>query len=60
MRSRGFKVIAGAAGNVDLIEFAFKYYGNFLDMGVGKGTGLGDRPVSGGSGKFSMKFLGMH
>jgi len=58
-RSFQFKVIAGASGNVDRIEFAFRYYGKFLDMGVGKGTRLGDRPVSRGSRKLSEKFLGM-
>ena len=58
-RSFQFKVIAGTGGNVDRIEFAFKYYGKFLDMGVGKGTRLGDRPVSRGSRKLSEKFLGM-
>jgi hypothetical protein len=45
-RSFKYKVIAGSRGNVDRIEFAFNYYGKFLDMGVGKGTKLGDRPVS--------------
>ena len=55
-----FKVIAGTQGNVDRIEFAFKYYGKFLDMGVGKGTRLGNRPVSKGYRKLSEKFLGMH
>jgi len=28
-----FKIIAGAGGNVDRIEFAFRYYVKFLDMG---------------------------
>ena len=49
-RSFKYKVIAGARGNVERIEFAFNYYGKFLDMGVGKGTKLADRPVSRGSG----------
>jgi hypothetical protein len=35
-RSFKFKVIAGSRGNVDRIEFAFRYYGKFLDMGVGQ------------------------
>jgi hypothetical protein len=58
-RSFQFKVIAGSGGNVDRIEFAFRYYGKFLDMGVGKSTRIGDRPVSGCSRKLSEKFLGM-
>lgn len=58
-RSFQFKVIAGTGGNVDRIEFAFRYYGKFLDMGVGKGTRLGDRPVSKGYRKLAEKFLGM-
>ena len=32
-RSFKYKVIAGSRGNVDRIEFAFNYYGKFLDMG---------------------------
>ena len=58
-KSFQFKVMASAGGNVERIEFAFRYYGKFLDMGVGKGTRLGDRPVSAGSRKLSGKFLGM-
>jgi hypothetical protein len=58
-RSFQIKVIAGAGGNVDRIEFAFKYYGKFLDMGVGRGTRLGDRPASRGSKRVSEQFLGM-
>jgi hypothetical protein len=57
-RSFKFKVIAGAEGNVDRIEFAFNYYGKFLDMGVGKGTKLGDRPVSRGSRVLADRMLG--
>lgn len=34
-RSFKYKIIAGYRGNVDRIEFAFNYYGKFLDMGVG-------------------------
>ena len=57
-RSFKFKVIAASGGNVDRIEFAFNYYGKFLDMGVGKGTKLGDRPVSRGSRVLADKMLG--
>jgi hypothetical protein len=31
-------VISHANGNVAKIEFAFNYYGKFVDMGVGKGV----------------------
>ena len=58
-RSFQFKVIAASGGNVDRIEFAFRYYGKFLDMGVGKGTRLGDRPVSRSGRKLSEMFLGV-
>jgi len=51
-------VIAASGGNVDRIEFAFNYYGKFLDMGVGKGTKLGDRPVSKSSRVLADKMLG--
>jgi hypothetical protein len=48
-RSFKFNMIAGSRGNMDQIEFAFNYYGKFLDMGVGKGTKLEDHPFSEGS-----------
>lgn len=35
-------VISHANGDVQRIEFAFNYYGKFVDMGVGKGTTLED------------------
>ena len=35
-------VISHANGNVQKIEFAFNYYGKFVDMGVGKGVSLED------------------
>jgi len=31
-------VVASAQGDVLKIDFAFKYYGKFVDMGVGKGV----------------------
>jgi hypothetical protein len=34
-------VVSQADGDLVKIEFAFKYYGKFVDMGVGKGTKLG-------------------
>lgn len=44
MLEESFKheVIANAAGNVSRIEFAFNYYGKFVDMGVGRGVKLED------------------
>ena len=33
---------SSANGDVQKIEFAFNYYGKFLDMGVGKGQPIGD------------------
>lgn len=33
-------VISHANGNVQRIEFAFNYYGKFVDMGVGRGVTL--------------------
>jgi hypothetical protein len=35
-------VISHANGDVQKIEFAFNYYGKFVDMGVGKGVSLED------------------
>lgn len=35
-------IISNAGGNVQRIEFAFNYYGKFVDMGVGKGVSLSD------------------
>lgn len=34
-------IISEAGGNISMIEFAFKYYGKFVDMGVGNGVDLG-------------------
>jgi len=33
-------VISEANGDIARIEFAFKYYGKFVDMGVGNGVGI--------------------
>ena len=35
-------VISAANGDLLKIEFAFKYYGKFSDMGVGRGSKIGD------------------
>jgi hypothetical protein len=35
-------VIGTPAGGVISIQFSFLYYGKFVDMGVGKGTKIGD------------------
>ena len=52
-------MLASSGGDVQKIEFAFRYYGKFVDMGVGRGTSLGDQPISMGVHKLSGKFLGM-
>ena len=36
------EVIGTPGGGLISINFSFKYYGKFVDMGVGKGTKLGD------------------
>ena len=58
-RSFQYNVLASSGGDVQKIEFAFRYYGKFVDMGVGRGTKLGDQPMSMGMRKLSGKFLGM-
>jgi hypothetical protein len=58
-RSFQYNVLASAGGDVQRIEFAFRYYGKFVDMGVGRGTKLGDQPMSQGMRKLSGKLLGM-
>jgi hypothetical protein len=35
-------VITQAAGSLEKIEFAFEYYGKFVDMGVGNGVHIDD------------------
>ena len=39
-------IVASAGGDVQRIEFAFNYYGKFLDMGVGKGIKAGQHADS--------------
>jgi hypothetical protein len=58
-RSFQYNVLASAGGDVQKIEFAFRFYGKFVDMGVGRGTKLGDQPMSYGMRRLSGKFLGM-
>lgn len=36
------EVISQAEGDASRIEFAFNYYGKFVDMGVGKGVSLAE------------------
>ena len=36
------QVISDSGGDPERIEYAFKYYGKFVDMGVGKGIKLAD------------------
>jgi hypothetical protein len=52
-RSFKYNVLASSGGDVQKIEFAFRYYGKFVDMGVGRGTKLGDQPMSIGIRKLS-------
>lgn len=35
-------IISNAGGDIARIEFAFNYYGKFIDMGVGKGVKIED------------------
>jgi len=58
-RSFQYNVLASSGGDVQKIEFAFRFYGKFVDMGVGRGTSLGDQPMSMRMRKLSGKFLGM-
>jgi len=51
-------VIAQANGDVIKIEFAFKYYGKFIDMGVGKGVPIGGVKENTTSRKLEGKMLG--
>jgi len=38
-----FEIMKGAGGNLEKIDFMFKYYGRFVDMGVGKETFRGNQ-----------------
>jgi hypothetical protein len=39
--SIGYELISNAGGLPERVEFAFNYYGKFVDMGVGKGVEIG-------------------
>jgi hypothetical protein len=57
-RSFLFDVVASARGDVLKIDFAFKYYGKFVDMGVGKGVKIGQVKENQDSRKLEGKMLG--
>jgi hypothetical protein len=58
-RSFQYNILLSAGGDVQKIEFAFKFYGKFVDMGVGRGTKVGDQAMSYGMRRLSGKFLDM-
>jgi hypothetical protein len=51
-------VIEQANGDIAKITFAFKYYGKFVDMGVGRGTRIGGVRDNASSRKIVGKMLG--
>jgi hypothetical protein len=51
-------VINQANGDVLKIEFAFKYYGKFVDMGVGKGVPIGGVKEAATARRLEGKMLG--
>jgi hypothetical protein len=51
-------VVSQTGGDVTKIEFAFLYYGKFVDMGVGKGVKIGDVKESATSRRLEGKMLG--
>ena len=53
-----FDVISSARGDLIKIDFAFNYYGKFIDMGVGSGTSLGDVKENTTSRRLDGKMLG--
>lgn len=53
-----FDVISSAQGDLVKIDFAFNYYGKFIDMGVGRGTSLGDVKENITSRRLDGKMLG--
>jgi hypothetical protein len=57
-RSFLYDVVASAQGDVLKIDFAFKYYGKFVDMGVGKGVKVGQVKENQDSRKLEGKMLG--
>ncbi|TSA24000.1 MAG: hypothetical protein D4R67_12590 [Bacteroidetes bacterium] len=51
-------VIGSANGDLIKIDFAFKYYGKFVDMGVGKGTKISGVKESKTSRRLEGRMLG--
>ena len=51
-------VIGSANGDLIKIDFAFKYYGKFVDMGVGKGTSISGVKESKTSRRLEGRMLG--
>lgn len=51
-------VIGAANGDLIKIDFAFKYYGKFVDMGVGKGTKISGVKESKTSRRLEGRMLG--
>lgn len=41
-RSFTSHIMVAAGGDLEKVKFMFKFYGVFVDMGVGKGTKIGD------------------
>lgn len=52
------QVVEQSNGDIAKINFAFKYYGKFVDMGVGRGTKIGDVRDNSSSRKIIGKMLG--
>jgi hypothetical protein len=52
------EVISSFGGDLMKIEFAFKYYGKFVDMGVGKGVKIGSVKESATSRRLEGKMMG--
>lgn len=57
-RSFMFSVIGSAGGDVTRITLAFEYYGRFVDMGVGRGTRIGQVKENAVSRRLEGKMLG--
>lgn len=53
-----YDVVASAQGDLVKIDFAFKYYGKFVDMGVGRGTSIGGVKENATSRKLEGRMLG--
>jgi hypothetical protein len=55
VRSFVTHVLWHAGGNLQRVEFAFEYYGKFVDMGVGRGVNLQNRDAMIGAGATSRR-----